>query len=186
MIYIVSPSSDMLTSFVPMTLDRHQGSNGTLYGHFANSNDMCQLFGRSVLVTFLGPHGYISPKYYGKARTMMVPTWNYVVVECKGVLKQTRDISKDDLFAKLVSREEQRIFKGKDQWKMEDLSPRVIDPMKKAVTWFEIEIAEITGRFKLSQNKTKEMQLGIADCLFDVNPDLSIQMSGRMLFRQRK
>lgn len=52
-------------SHVPLVLDRDQGPNGVLRGHFARANAHWQsLAGAEVLSIFQGPHAYITPSWY--------------------------------------------------------------------------------------------------------------------------
>ena len=50
-----------------------------------------------------------------------------------------------------------------EQWK--NLSPEYVNGMLKAIVGFEIEVTKLEGKFKLSQNKTKNEQQNIVDSL---------------------
>ncbi|MDP4108035.1 MAG: FMN-binding negative transcriptional regulator, partial [Bacillota bacterium] len=68
---------------LPLTLNRE---NDLLYGHFALQNEQWKdIESQKVLVTFQGPHCYISPSWYETNKA--VPTWNYVAIHVYGHLK---------------------------------------------------------------------------------------------------
>src|ERR687885_603094 len=68
-------------------LDDTRGAHGTLLGHLARANRHWHAFsdeasGPASLVTFQGPHAYVSPSWY--EAEVAVPTWNYVAVHAYG------------------------------------------------------------------------------------------------------
>ena len=63
-----------------------------LIGHVAKQNPHhSQVDGEEVLVTFQGPHDYISPSWYNSPG---VPTWNYQAVHIYGVCSVFTDADK--------------------------------------------------------------------------------------------
>ena len=56
-----------MATHLPFMIDPNRGPNGTLLAHMARQNPHWKGFdGKSdVLVVFSGPHGYISPRWYG-------------------------------------------------------------------------------------------------------------------------
>ena len=69
----------------------------TLLGHIARQNPQhLNIENQEVLVTFLGPHEYISPSWYGSTG---VPTWNYQTVHIYGICRiiSNRETVKDIL-----------------------------------------------------------------------------------------
>lgn len=177
---VVSDSKgNMISSLIPMTIKKSKDNNqnyGILYGHISKKNDIINLFGEKCLVSFLGNHGYITPKYYGKNSNKFVPTWNYELVECKGILEKVYGVDKDHLFRELIHHQESKI-NGNDEWNMDkDISKEIIDPMKGEIEWFRIEIKEIQGRFKLSQNRTKEIRNDMIERIEKKNQNLAETM----------
>ena len=56
----------------------------TIVGHVGKPDDMIHGLGESeLLVVVQGPHGYISPGWYGDSAN--VPTWNFVSAHLSGV-----------------------------------------------------------------------------------------------------
>ena len=73
-----------MATHLPFLLDSDEGPNGTLTSHMARRNPQWQSWedGSEVLVTFLGPQGYISPAWHENQVT--VPTWNFAAVHVRG------------------------------------------------------------------------------------------------------
>jgi transcriptional regulator len=65
---------------LPFLIDRGTGPHGALRCHVARPNRIWQLArDRPVTAVFQGPHGYVSPRWYGRPDEE-VPTWNYVAM----------------------------------------------------------------------------------------------------------
>ncbi len=144
---ITGAPSGPLVSHVPFLLDRGLGERGTLYGHVARANPHWQALedGQSTVV-FSGPHAYVSPSWYAP-RPDNVPTWNYAVVHAAGQPKLVsggRDTL--EILKRLVEAYESSGYTV-------DLDDPVLARIAKGVVAFEIPIAELTGKFKLSQNR---------------------------------
>jgi transcriptional regulator len=127
-----------------------------LVSHMAKANSQWQSFtNNSVLIIFQGPHAYISPSNYEKQQN--VPTWNYIAVHAYGIPRIIDD-PKDvwNLMERTIHNFETKFI---EQWK--NLSPEYVNGMLKAIVAFEIEVTKLEGKFKLSQNKTKNEQQNI-------------------------
>jgi lysine/ornithine N-monooxygenase/predicted FMN-binding regulatory protein PaiB len=132
---------------LPMTLDRSRGAKGTLFGHLDRANPHADLLeGRAVLALFHGPNGYISPDAY---ETSQLPTWNSITVHVRGRARLVTD--RDALVGGLCG-----IAAASDRqagaYRLSPDDPR-IDRLIAYIVGFEIEIDELTGRFKLSQDR---------------------------------
>jgi transcriptional regulator len=127
-----------------------------LVSHMAKANPQWQSFsGNDLLVIFQGPHAYISPSNYEKKQN--VPTWNYIAVHAYGKAKIIDDPKEVwDLMERTIHNFEEKFF---EQWK--GLSKEYVEGMLKAIVAFEIEVTRMDGKFKLSQNKTKNEQKNI-------------------------
>jgi transcriptional regulator len=126
-----------------------------LISHMARANPQWQTFNENLLVIFQGPHAYISPSHYEKQQN--VPTWNYIAVHAYGkpkLIENSKDVF--DLMERTINNFEKDFFA---QWK--NLSPEYVNGMLKAIVAFEIEVKKLDGKFKLSQNKTKNEQQNI-------------------------
>lgn len=146
--------NDIIVTHLPLILDRQRGEYGFLIGHMDRNNPHTRyLNSEKVFVIFHGPNAYISPNIY---QSSQLPTWNSISVHIKGVprITESKDSVRDSII-KMVSFLEtgkNRYVLDKDNNKMQNLLGYVLG--------FEIEILEMIGRFKLSQNKdSKDKQL---------------------------
>jgi len=138
---------DIIVTHLPLILDRQRGDFGFLVGHMDRNNPHTRwLDNQKVFVIFHGPNAYISPKVY---KTSQLPTWNSIAVHIKGIarLTESKEAVRDSLIrmAAFLETGEDPFVLDKDHQKMQRLLGYVVG--------FEIEILEMIGRFKLSQNK---------------------------------
>ena len=147
---------------LPFEFDADEGEHGILRAHVARNNPLWQEVkeGQEVLVIFRAVEGYISPNWYPskQAHHKQVPTWNYAVVHAHGRIR-VRDDARfvRRLLATLTRTQEAA---GPAPWKMADAPRDYIEAMVQAVVGIEIEIDQLVGKFKLSQNKEKEDREG--------------------------
>ena len=120
----------------------------TLTSHMALANPQAKhIAGERVLVVFSGPHAYISPSLY--QNKVQVPTWNYVAVHAYGTVRlldghQTQMQVMEEMFQAF----------GPEyipQW--QTLPHQYRDSLLEHIVAFEIEVTDLQGQFKLSQNK---------------------------------
>ena len=148
-------------SHVPFVLDETRGALGSLRGHLARGNPRCDaLSGGEALVVFSGPHGYVSPSWYGDRPR--VPTWNYVAVHAYGTPRVT---TREELRALLGALVEQNESPLAEPWRMDSLPPDYLDDMLGHIVGFEIAIRRIEGKLKLSQNRGADEQRRVAATL---------------------
>lgn len=146
-------------SHLPVAIEEREGAL-VIDMHMARANPQWRDFsGREVLVVFAGPHAYISPRWYEE--TERVPTWNYAAVHAYGVPKVIEDKA-------LKHASQRRLVASLDpQWlpKFDALDAIYVERMLGAIVVFEIPVARLETRWKLSQNRgRREMEL-IAEAL---------------------
>ena len=151
---------------VPLLYDptpRQGAPYGLLRGHLARANPQWRQFNPAVpaLTIFTGPNAYISPNWYpskaehGKA----VPTWNYAVVEAQGPMRVIEDTEElRQLLAELTAQHEASQPKP---WKLEDAPEDYMAAQLKAVVGVEIPVQKLTGKWKMSQNKSEADRAGV-------------------------
>ncbi|MDO1499782.1 FMN-binding negative transcriptional regulator [Winogradskyella maritima] len=122
--------------------------DGKLIGHIDIYNPQAKLLkgGNDITVLFYGPQCYISPSVY---TTIQLPTWNYIRVHLKG--KVTAIESKDALKQSLITMTE-FLEAPEHKYILEPDNPRM-DRNLDYIEMFEIEITDLEGKFKLSQDK---------------------------------
>jgi transcriptional regulator len=148
-----------VVSHLPFVLDPATGQHGTLYAHVARQNPQWQDFdgSREVLAIFQGPHGYISPRWYRPGNA--VPTWNYATVHAWGVPR----IVEDPAAARRQQSALTAAYEGdrSDAWSLDTQPDAYIEGMLHGIVTFELPIARLEGKYKLSQNRSSEDRTGI-------------------------
>lgn len=125
--------------------------------------------GADLLVAFSGPNAYISPGLYEKKEN--VPTWNYIAVHARGKCRLLQsDAEKTAILEEMIGYFEPAY---RAQW--ESLDPKYIGGMLRGIVAFSVEVINLDGKFKLSQNKTRNEQKKIADSLSE--PELKSRMN---------
>jgi transcriptional regulator len=137
-------------SHLPFLLDERRGPRGALLAHLARGNPQWRDLadGQEALVIFQGPHAYVSPSWYGVAPS--VPTWNYAAVHAYGrarIIEEPSELRR--LLGALVELHEASFGQP---WRM-DLPDEYMQRMVRGLVGFEIEIARLEGKLKLSQNR---------------------------------
>jgi transcriptional regulator len=150
-------------SHLPFLLDPQRGASGTLIAHMARANPQWRHFtpGKPVLAVFRGPHAYVSPAWY--ATHPSVPTWNYVAVHAYGtpaIVEEPNAVR--DILWRLVDLNE--AANGTD-WRMGGLKSDYLAGMMRAIVAFELPIAKLEGKAKLSQNRDATDQARVVAAL---------------------
>jgi len=126
-------------------------SDNQLLGHLANNNPLFKVVKdqSAVKVVFSGPHGYISPRWHSEQH---VPTWNYVMVSLKCTIKLINNPHEKLKAMEAISHyfDPQWDFNEFNQAKNKNM----VTQMLSAITVFTLDIAEVTSKFKLSQNRS--------------------------------
>lgn len=143
---------------LPVLLDADRGAHGVLIGHVARGNPQWRHLDGEALVIFQGPHAYVSPAWYGPGPAN-VPTWNYIAVHAYGMARIIADpaLVAEQLRALVAAHEP-----GDSGW---SLDADYAGKAQAGVVAFELEIARLEGKFKLSQNKPAAARAGVAAAL---------------------
>ncbi len=156
-----------VAAHLPFIFDSTRGAKGTLRAHMARANpqwrDLAQLAetGGEALVVFSGPHGYISPSWYGPGDA--VPTWNYVAVHAYGVPRSIEDAGEvEALLAGMVALHEAG---SPAPWSLETQNEAYLARMRRGIAAFEIPIARLEAKAKLNQNKDAGVRRDVAMAL---------------------
>ena len=165
---VTSGSSGLLASPIPF-LYRAKDGKPMLVAHLAKANphwkDLVGL--KECLVVFQGAENYVTPAWYPTKQTThkVVPTWNYEMVQVKGIptVIETSDWLRSQVGDITDSMEQKR----KIPWKVADAPADFIESQLKAIVGLEIELTEIQGKWKMSQNRPIEDAQGVAKGLSD-------------------
>lgn len=147
-----------IATHLPLMFDE-RGEHGTLMGHLARANPQWRTFDghAEALVIFSGPHGYVSPSWYEAHPA--VPTWNYMVAHVYGVPRVLEDeAAVRRHLSSLIDRFEADQPHPYDASYDDDWLRR----MMQGIVAFELPIARIEGKFKLSQNRGEADRIQVA------------------------
>jgi transcriptional regulator len=141
-------TQNLEANHLPMLLE-----SNVLRGHVARANTVWKSGEGEALAIFLGPHAYVSPNWYpSKAETgKAVPTWNYITVHAKGRIRWVQDA--DWLRAHVTALSNAHESLRPEPWKVSDAPESYIAAMLKGIVGFELEITQLDGKYKLTQNR---------------------------------
>lgn len=126
-----------------------QGGQMVLLGHVAKANAHWRyLQARAqAVVTFLGPHAYLSPRVYPDLAR--VPTWNYLAVHCtvQATLIEEPQ-AKDRLLKTLIADHEPPYA---EQWR--GLGEEFAHKMLAGIVAFELHVTDLQCKLKISQHR---------------------------------
>ena len=150
---------------VPFLFDAAKGAHGQLTCHVARANSQWRLIAEQpetpVLVVFQGPQAYVTPSWYAaKAEHgKVVPTWNYCIVQARGKASVIEDpVWLRTQVGALTARHEG----GRTApWAVADAPERFIETMLRGIVGIEIEVLELAGKWKLSQNRSEADRAGV-------------------------
>jgi len=134
---------------LPLHVEEEDGGQVLLLGHVARPNPHWRhLKERSqAVVTFLGPHAYMSPRVYPDLAR--VPTWNYLAVHCTVQATLIEDAAaKDDLLKKLIGDHEPTYAA---QWR--SLGEDFAHKMLAGIVAFELRVTGLQCKLKLNQHR---------------------------------
>ncbi|HXZ17936.1 MAG TPA: FMN-binding negative transcriptional regulator [Roseiarcus sp.] len=169
----------LIANAVPFLLDRAASRLGTLKCHVARANSQWRDLAESpeALVVFQGADHYVSPSWYATKREThkVVPTWNYVMVQARGAAR----VIEDDAWLQrqieaLTARQESS---SETPWAVGDAPADFIALQRKAIVGLEIEIADIRGKWKTSQNRSAADRAGVVENLERLGDEEALAMA---------
>jgi transcriptional regulator len=174
--------SGLVANHVPVqTLDGPKPL-GCIRGHIARANPLWREYRAETqaLAIFQGPQAYISPSFYPSKATTgeVVPTWNYAVVHASGSLRFIQDAGwLREFVAGLTATHE---APRSQPWKIDDAPARYLDKMLSLIVGFEFSIATLSGKWKVSQNRSQADQQGVIRNLQDADDADSREMAAML------
>lgn len=147
---LISVDDDGLPFVTHLPLHLQQRDGGfSLLGHCARPNPHWRFLQQrpTAVVTFLGPHAYLSPAVYpDRAR---VPTWNYLAVHCTVRAALVEDAAaKDRLLKQLIADHEPSYAQ---QWR--SLGEDFAGKMLAGIVGFELQVIDLQCKLKLNQHR---------------------------------
>ena len=168
---ISSATGELTADHIPMILHDDEDAHGVLRGHVSVGNPLFKKTDGAldVLAVFQGPHTYITPSWYASKQEhgKVVPTWNYAVVHARGTLNFNRDESW--LLRHLHDLTQQHEGHRPNPWAVSDAPEGFVKHQLRGLVGFEIQVSNIDGKWKVSQNKNEADKTGVATGLLDEN-----------------
>lgn len=152
---LVSDTADgLVASHYAVLLDEER-DDLTIVGHVGKPDDLIHGLGeRELLVVVQGPHGYISPGWYGDGAN--VPTWNFVSAHLSGVPEILSPEENLRVLDRLVERFESRKSDPRLLWELPN-DPAFVERLEKGTVGFRLTPTRVVAKRKLSQNRTPEI-----------------------------
>ncbi len=135
-------------SHLPLHLEL-TGPQPVLLGHCARANPHWRyLQERPVaLVTFMGPHAYMTPRVYPDLAR--VPTWNYVTVHCTVEARLVEAFEDKDRLLKHLIADHDPAYAA--QWRA--LPDAYQQQMMRGIVAFELQVKDWQCKVKLNQHR---------------------------------
>ena len=135
-------------SHLPLHLES-AGDKFTLLGHCAKPNPHWRYLQArpTAVVTFLGPHAYLSPQVYPDLAR--VPSWNYLAVHCTVRARLVEDPDAKDALLKTLIGDHEPAYA--QQWRAMD--PELARKLLAGIVGFELEVLDLQCKLKLNQHR---------------------------------
>ncbi|WES65279.1 FMN-binding negative transcriptional regulator [Microbacter sp. GSS18] len=127
----------------------------TVVGHVDRPDDLIHGLGeRELMIVVQGPHGYISPGWYGEVAA--VPTWNFVSAHLTGVPEVLDADENVRVLERLVENFESGMPQPRGMWAPPN-DEAYVDRLARGTTGFRLTPTKVVAKRKLSQNKPDEV-----------------------------
>lgn len=178
---VTAGSAGLIADLAPfMLVADADGGNAVLRGHLARGNDQLAALraGGDALLIFQGPAAYVSPSVYPtKAEHgRVVPTWNYVIVQVRGVARVIDDPAwlRGQVDALTTAMEAGRPH----PWRVDDAPAEFVAGQLRGIAGVEIPIQAIDGKWKVSQNQPEINREGVAAAMDGEHPAMAALVRG--------
>jgi transcriptional regulator len=155
-----------VANVLPFSLQEREG-DAILSAHLAMANEQIAELrtGQPALIVFQGPQGYVSPSWHPTKREhgKAVPTWNYVIVQARGVPRVIDDAQW--LLRQIGELTDAHEAGREEPWSVSDAPASYVEAMLKGIVGLEIPIDRLEGKWKVSQNQPEANRLGVAEGL---------------------
>jgi transcriptional regulator len=175
---LVSSTPDgLVASHYAVLLDEDR-DDLTIVGHVGKPDDLIHGLGeRELLVVVQGPHGYVSPGWYGDVAS--VPTWNFVSAHLSGVPEILPPDENLQVLDRLVAHFESRMPEPRMMWERPN-DPTYVERIERGTVGFRLTPTRVVAKRKLSQNKSADVvETVIAELSGEgpyANPELAAEM----------
>lgn len=172
---LVSQTDDgLVASHYAVMLDDDR-DDLTIVGHVGKPDDLILGLGdREMLVIVQGPHGYITPRWYGDVAA--VPTWNFVSAHLSGIPELLTPDENLRVLERLVDRFEGDGDDARGLYTLPN-DAAFVERLERGTVGFRLTPTRVTAKRKLSQNRSREVVETIIDGLTaEGRDDLAAEM----------
>lgn len=161
---VVHGAGGLVAAHAPLMAEQDgNGRIAALVGHLARANPFWSAVGdgAEALAIFAGPDAYVSPSMYASKREhgRVVPTWNYARIEARGRLTIETDPERVRPYFERLTR---ALEAGRPEpWSVDDAPEPYIGKLQHALVGLRIEVSDIRGALKLSQNRSEADHAGV-------------------------
>lgn len=176
---LVSSTEDgLVASHYAVLLDEDR-DDLTVVGHMGKPDDLIHgLGGGELMVIVQGPHGYISPGWYGDGPS--VPTWNFVSAHLSGVPEVLSADENLRVLDRLVARFESGMPQPRLLWERPN-DPDYVTRMERGTVGFRLTPTRVVAKRKLSQNRPHDVvETIIAELEAGSGPYADPRLAGEM------
>ena len=164
---VVLGREGLIANHLPFELDPEPAPFGTLRAHVSRANGVWRELpsAAEALVVFQGAQAYVTPAWYAtkKEHGKVVPTWNYAVVHAHGAMRAVDD---PEWLRGLVTRLTERFETPRaEPWRVTDAPADYVDKQLRGIVGLEMPIARLIGKWKMSQNRSREDRAGVVQGL---------------------
>lgn len=167
---------EYLVSQIPLIVKEEAGKT-VLYGHFAANNPIIQAIeaGTEISLVFNGPHAFVSSTWYNP---MEASTWNYIMVHVQAKAHLMDSSELPNLLDELIAQEE---GENSQAPRYADLPEKYTSALLPHIQGVKLDVLNMRGVVKLSQNKTRAQQLLIIEQLKNTGSALDLAVAEAML-----
>jgi transcriptional regulator len=176
---VTTLDGEIVVNHMPLLVDAAAGKHGTLAGHLPRENPVLRAFaeGCPTVAVFQGSDAYITPSWYPSkhAHGKAVPTWNYAVVHARGCPRAIDDATwlREHLERLTNEHESGQAL----PWHVSDAPKDFTASMIGHLVGFELPIATIVGKWKVSQNRPAGDRLGVVAGLESKGDERALAMA---------
>jgi transcriptional regulator len=184
---VTSCDKGLIANHIPVQTLDEPAPLGSIRGHIARANPLWRDYrdGTEAMAIFQGPETYISPSLYpSKTQTgEVVPTWDYAVVHARGVMRFINDAAWLRSFVGGLTAAHEAL--RPQPWKIDDAPREYVDKMLRLIVGFEFSILSLTGKWKVSQNRSLADQQGVVKGLQNASDADSHEIAAMLEARGR-
>lgn len=159
------PGDGLVASHYPVLVEE-DAEGLTLYSHVGRPDERLHRLGSGELLVIVeGPHGYISPSWYG--RSPAVPTWNFTAAHLTGTPEILSDEENLEVLARLVDYFERAVAEPQP---LTGVNAEYAARIVAGTVGFRMRVDRVVAKRKLSQDKPREVRERIVRALRGTGP----------------